>query len=44
MFFSFFGYCLSGSSPLGFSCFFLFVVGGAQVAPLVWASKQLETG
>jgi len=24
--------------------FFSFCVGGAQVAPLVWAPKQLETG
>jgi hypothetical protein len=27
-----------------FHVFFFFVVGGAQVALLVWASKQLETG
>jgi hypothetical protein len=28
----------------GLFTFFLFVVGGVQVARFIWASKQLETG
>jgi hypothetical protein len=42
--FFFFWLVLKWFLSFGLFIFFLFCVGGAQVAPLVWASKHLETG